>query len=120
MKYINKLGQYEYPDRGVFYTIDIQTIIWDKSEELKYVYTGQLLPETDIFDGICMIVYNNGSTTFSILFNFIKRIYYSNYIILKIIINNLQKINWCHQDRSKFVGYTKVNKADLLWLILVI
>ena len=61
MKYINKLGQYEYPDRGVFYTIDIQTIIWDKSEELKYVYTGQLLPETDIFDGICMIVYNNGS-----------------------------------------------------------
>ena len=74
MKYINKLGQYEYPQRGDHYNIDIQTIIWDKSEELKYVYTGQLLPETDIFDGIWMIVYNNGSTAFFILLNFIKNI----------------------------------------------
>ena len=33
-----QLGQYEYPYRGSFYTSDIQTIIWDKTEELRFIY----------------------------------------------------------------------------------
>ena len=60
-----KLGQYEYPNRGPCYNNDIQTIIWDKTNELKFVYWGQMKSDNKIFDGIWMIVYNNGSTVLS-------------------------------------------------------
>ena len=60
-----ELGQFKYPIRGSFYSSDIQTIVWDKTEELKFVYWGQLKSNDQMFDGIWMIVYNNGSTVLS-------------------------------------------------------
>lgn len=56
-----KLGQYEYPYRGSCYNNDIHTIIWDKTDELKFVYWGQMKSNHKLFDGIWMIVYSNGS-----------------------------------------------------------
>ena len=42
--------------------MDFKTIVWNKSKEVKYIYTGQFLPETQTYDGSWIIVYNNGST----------------------------------------------------------
>ena len=47
-----KLGQYEYPNRQMLSSNFIHTIVWDKTEEFKFIYKGQLNQDSSIFNGI--------------------------------------------------------------------
>ena len=38
VKIYEKLGQFKYPNRKSHNLTDIQTIIWNKTDELKFVY----------------------------------------------------------------------------------